>query len=355
VKVGDIVKKGQVLAEVESKDLQAGVTRSEASLRDAQATLAYAEANYKRQQALVQDGIISADQLDVAKKALESALAQVKSARAALDQSRIELAYATVEAPISGTVASVATQEGETVAAQLAAPTFVTLVDLGRLEVDAYVDEVDIGRVKVDQSATFTVDAYPDKVFQGVVEAIYPQAVIQDNVVNYPVIIRIEGERKMAEAGEERAAGATGGNRPEAGGAGAHRPSGDGEGRPQGAPGEGRGQWKRPEGPGGTPGARPERAAEAPASVTSYEGLLRPQMTASVTVLLDTLRGAVVIPVRAVKRENGQAYVMVQEGGKPVRRPVTLGRESGDLVQVKAGISQGDKVAVAQQRTEGAP
>jgi len=357
VKVGDIVKKGQVLAEVESKDLQAGVTRSEASLRDAQASLAYAEANYKRQQALVQDGIISADQLDVAKKALESALAQVKSARAALDQSKIELAYATVEAPISGTVASVATQEGETVAAQLAAPTFVTLVDLGRLEVDAYVDEVDIGRVKVDQSATFTVDAYPDKVFQGVVEAIYPQAVIQDNVVNYPVIIRIEGERKMADAGEDRAAGAAGGNRPEAGGAGARRPSGGDEGRSQGAPGEGRGQWKRPEGQGGTPGARPDRAAEAPApaSVTSYEGLLRPQMTASVTVLLDTLRGAVVIPVRAVKRENGQAFVMVQEGGKPVRRPVTLGRESGDLVQVKAGISQGDKVAVAQQRTEGAP
>ena len=78
-------------------------------------------------------------------------------------------------------------------------------------------------------------------------------------------------------------------------------------------------------------------------------------MTASVTVLLDTLRGALVIPVRAVKRENGQAYVMVQEGGKPVRRPVTLGREAGDVVQVKAGLSQGDKVAVAQTRSEGMP
>ena len=322
VKVGDLVEKGQVLAVVESRDLEAGVIRSEAALRDSQASLVYAEATFARQEALVRDGIISADQLDVARKALESARAQVKSARAALDQSKIQLSYATVTAPIRGTVASVATQEGETVAAQLSAPTFVTLVDLGRLEVDAYVDEVDIGRVQAGQSATFTVDAYPDKVFGGVVEAIYPQAVIQDNVVNYPVIVRVEGERPQAPGG------------------------------PEGAGQEGRGGTRRPERPRGGDGTG--RGSE-PARGGNAQGLLRPQMTASVTLLLDTLRGVLVIPVRAVKRENGQTYVLVKEGDKTVRRPVTLGREAGEVVQVKAGVSRGDQVAVPQARGEGMP
>lgn len=344
VKVGDPVKKGAVLAVVESLDLQAGVQRADANLREAEAALAYAQSNFARQQALVKDGIISADQLDVTRKALDSAHAQVKNAKAALDQARINLSYATVSAPISGTVASVSTQEGETVAASLSAPTFVTLVDLSRLEVDAYVDEVDIGRVKVGQATTFTVDAYPDKIFEGRVEAIYPQAVIQDNVVNYPVIIRIDGVR---DATQESAQAGPPGSRGEARG----RPEG-GEGRREsGRPPRGEG---RPEGPGAKPEAPagPPEAAAAPApTLEPYEGLLRPQMTASVSILLDTLRGALVIPIRAVKRENGQAFVMVKEGEKNARRPVSLGRESGDMVQVKSGLSAGDRVVVTPQRS----
>lgn len=337
VKVGDPVQKGAVLAVVESLDLQAGVTRADANLREAEAGLAYAKSNFARQQSLVKDGIISADQLDVNRKALDSAQAQVKNAKAALDQARINLSYATVSAPISGTVASVSTQEGETVAASLSAPTFVTLVDLSRLEVDAYVDEVDIGRVKVGQTATFTVDAYPDKVFEGKVEAIYPQAVIQDNVVNYPVIVRIDGVRDAAR---------------EAPKTGPSEKRGPGRGRPEG--GEARRGPGRPPGGEGRregPAARPEAPAAAPIPLESYEGLLRPQMTASVNILLDTLRGALVIPIRAVKRENGQTFVMVKEGEKSARRPVTLGRESGDMVQVKSGLSAGDRVLVTPSRS----
>jgi macrolide-specific efflux system membrane fusion protein len=140
--------------------------------------------------------------------------------------------------------------------------------------VDAYVDEVDIGGVKVGQKATFTVDAFPDKVFNGVVQAIRPQAIIQDNVVNYAVILTISD---------------------------------------------------------------------------SFENLLRPQMTASVTITMDSLKGALVIPIKAVKHEGGKAYVLVPSpGGKgTVQRPVTLGRESGEFVQVKAGLSAGDRVLVA--------
>ena len=72
------------------------------------------------------------------------------------------------------------------------APTFVTIIDLQRLQVDAYVDEVDIGKVKVGQRAVFTVDAFPGTEFEGQVSAIYPKAVIQDNVVNYDVVVDIQ-------------------------------------------------------------------------------------------------------------------------------------------------------------------
>jgi len=89
-------------------------------------------------------------------------------------------------------VASVATQEGETVSASFATPTFVTLIDLNRLEVWAYVDETDIGRIELGQRATFTVDTYGDASFAGTVTAIYPKAEIRDNVVNYIAVVRFE-------------------------------------------------------------------------------------------------------------------------------------------------------------------
>jgi RND family efflux transporter MFP subunit len=120
--------------------------------------------------------------------------AQVASKQAKLAEANARLAYATIRASISGTVASVATQEGETVAAGLNAPTFVTIIDLARLQVDAFVDEVDIGKVKVAQKANFTVDAFPAREFEGKVSAIYPKAIIQDNVVNYDVVIDIAGD-----------------------------------------------------------------------------------------------------------------------------------------------------------------
>jgi len=115
-------------------------------------------------------------------------------AAAALADAKVQLSYARITAPIGGVIASVSTQEGETVAAGLSAPTFVTIIDLGRLQVDTFVDEVDIGRVKVGQEALFTVDTFPDRQFKGRVSAIYPKAVIQENVVNYDVVVTIASE-----------------------------------------------------------------------------------------------------------------------------------------------------------------
>jgi RND family efflux transporter MFP subunit len=108
------------------------------------------------------------------------------------------LGYTKIYAPISGVVAEVATQVGETVAASFASPTFVTIIDLDRLEVWAYVDETDIGRVEVGQRAIFTVDTYSDTDFEGTVTAIRPMAEIQDAVVNYVTVIEIsDGHGKI--------------------------------------------------------------------------------------------------------------------------------------------------------------
>jgi HlyD family secretion protein len=106
----------------------------------------------------------------------------------------VDRSFTVLRSPIGGVVASVATQEGETVAAGLNAPTFVTVVDLERLQVNAYVDEVDIGKVATGQRAVFTVDAFPARDFSGRVAAIYPTATIQDNVVKYVVALDIDGE-----------------------------------------------------------------------------------------------------------------------------------------------------------------
>jgi RND family efflux transporter MFP subunit len=121
----------------------------------------------------------------------------VREAEAALRYAETQLSYTQIVSPIDGVIASVSTQEGETIAAGLTAPTFVTIIDLSRLQVDALVDETDIGRVKVGQSATFTVDSFPEEEFEGMVTAIYPKAIIDQNVVDYDVVVTITNPRDL--------------------------------------------------------------------------------------------------------------------------------------------------------------
>ena len=242
VNVGDSVVKGQVIAEIEKEDLEAmkAVEEAEVSLIDVKLAalkiegpqeIAQAEAEMAEQKARLEfirckvgrDGQLFGKSLiskedweeassdfkmaqaryEVARKGFQLAqtryeeetrqlAAELSRAQASLQNARVKLSYAVIRAPLSGVVGSVSTREGETVAAGLSAPTFVTIVDLKRLQLDAYVDEVDIGRIKVGQKGVFSVDAFPDKEFHGRVTAIYPQAVIQDNVVTYDCIIKID-------------------------------------------------------------------------------------------------------------------------------------------------------------------
>jgi len=180
----------------------------------------------------------------------------------------VDRSFTVLRSPIAGVVASVATQEGETVAAGLNAPTFVTVVDLERLQVNAFVDEVDIGKIQTGQRAAFTVDAFPGRDFHGRVAAIYPTATIQDNVVKYIVAIDID---------------------------------------------------------------RP------------YEGPLRPEMTASVRIDLET-RTVLAVPTRAIRQDAGRSVVHVLANEGREVRPVRVGWRDGPWAEITEGLAEGERI-----------
>jgi RND family efflux transporter MFP subunit len=192
VTVGDRVQAGQLLAQVDAIEVETQVERAQAMRMSATADRAYAERELNRIQQLVTSRVATDAELTSGQRAFETAVAREREAIAAVAAARVQLGYTSIRAPISGVVASVSTQEGETVAASFAAPTFLTIVDLTRLEVWAYVDETDIGRIRVGQRASFTVDTYPDERFEGRVTAIRPGAEVRDNVVNYVTLITLE-------------------------------------------------------------------------------------------------------------------------------------------------------------------
>ena len=189
--IGDKVAAGQIIAELDDAELQAKLNQNLAALEKAKADLEYSKINVERLRSLNEREFISVQELDQAENSLKVAEAGVALARANVDLARVQLEYAKIYAPVPGVIASISTQEGETVAASFAAPTFVNIIDLDRLEVQAYVDETDIGRIREGLEAFFTVDTYPDTDFRGRVTAIHPKAVIQDNVVNYIVTVEI--------------------------------------------------------------------------------------------------------------------------------------------------------------------
>jgi RND family efflux transporter MFP subunit len=195
VKNGDVVQKGDLLARLDDAELSARCRLEMANLTNAETIMKYAKADMERIKALANKEFTSVQTFDNAIKEYEIANARVESQKAALDYANTQLSFTKVFAPISGVIGSVSTQEGETVTAAFAAPTFVTIIDLSRIEVWAYVDETDIGKVAVGQNAQFTVDTYPGEIFNGKITAIYPKAEIKDNVVNYIAIVEIEDDK----------------------------------------------------------------------------------------------------------------------------------------------------------------
>ena len=326
VNIGDRVTKGQVLAVLETAELDADVAFCQASLTEAETRLAalrsqrpkeidraraavadataaahYAQLDWQRVKQLCDGQFAAQSEADAARREQEctsaretvaraelalaearmpddirTAEATVAAKRAALAGAQARLSYATILAPISGVVASVSTQEGETVAAGLNAPTFLTIIDLARLQVDTFVDEVDIGKIKVGQTATFTVDSFPSREFTGRVVAIYPKAVIQENVVTYDVVVEITGENN---------------------------------------------------------------------------GVLRPEMTASVTIHLDARQGVLAVPAKAVRRERGKSVVYLLNNGRPQQREIKVGWRDSQWIEIVSGLEEGQTVLLEPPAT----
>jgi len=278
---------------VARQDLDAAtreVNVTTAQLRTAQEQLRLVRQRYRPEeiqiarddvrQAEVALALANADAGQVASKERELAAAQqsVRAAEAALRIAQTTLSYATITAPISGVVASVSTQQGETVTAGAASgetPTFVTVVDLRRLEAHAFVDETDIGKVRVGQAVTFSVATFPDREFTGKVTAIFPKALVQVNVVTYDVVIAIDNPDEV----------------------------------------------------------------------------LRPDMTATVTLIVAQRTQVLTVPNQAVRRVNGRRVVYVQQGERFVPRAVTTGWRDKTNTEIRNGVREGERVLIGESLT----
>jgi len=190
VDYNSIVKKGQVIAELDKTNLTSELSRSRAELTSAQSTLSYEQANYNRYKTLYDKGLVSADEFESARLSFEKARQTVNSSRESVRKAETNLGYATITSPIDGVVLSKSVEEGQTVAASFNTPELFTIAqDLTNMRVIADIDEADIGGVVEGQRVSFSVDAFPDDMFEGEVTQVRQQAITSSNVVTYEVVI----------------------------------------------------------------------------------------------------------------------------------------------------------------------
>ena len=190
VDYNSVVKKGQVIAELDRTNLTSELNRAKAELTSAQSTLSYETANFQRYQTLFNKGLVSANDYESAKLSYEKARQTVNSARESVQKAQTNLGYATITSPIDGVVLSKSVEEGQTVAASFNTPELFNIAqDLTDMRVIANIDEADIGGVKEGQRVTFTVDAFPDDKFEGKVTQVRQEATTTSNVVTYEVVI----------------------------------------------------------------------------------------------------------------------------------------------------------------------
>ena len=190
VDYNSIVKKGQVIAELDKTNLISELNRSRADLSSAQSTLDYQRANYNRYKTLYEKGLVSADEFESNRLNYEKARQSVASSQESVRKAETNLGYATITSPIDGVVLSKSVEEGQTVAASFNTPELFTIAqDLTNMRVIADIDEADIGGVKEGQRVSFTVDAFPDDKFEGSVTQVRQQATTSSNVVTYEVVI----------------------------------------------------------------------------------------------------------------------------------------------------------------------
>ena len=190
VDYNSVVKKGQVIAELDKTNLISELNTAKANLASAQSSLKYESDNYKRYKTLFEKGLVSADDFESAKLSYDKALQTVNTSKESVQKAQTNLGYATITSPIDGVVLSKAVEEGQTVAASFSTPELFTIAqNLTDMRVIADVDEADIGDVREGERVTFTVDAYPNDTFEGEVTQVRQEATTTNNVVTYEVVI----------------------------------------------------------------------------------------------------------------------------------------------------------------------
>jgi HlyD family secretion protein len=201
------VKKGQLLAQIDPSILEAQVGQAQANVLSAKANLEKSQVllrdtkiTLERNKTLYAKNFIAKSDLDTSETNYLSAIAQIKvseaqiqQAQAALDSSSINLKYTKILSPVNGTVISRNIDIGQTVAASFQTPTLFTIAqDLTKMQIDTSVDEADIGKVKAGQKVTFTVDAYPELPFKGMVSVVRNAPITVSNVVTYNAVIIVD-------------------------------------------------------------------------------------------------------------------------------------------------------------------
>lgn len=320
---------------------QAGTYQDKARLADvenARARVRQAEAALRTAQGNTTQDVLKQQDVQEAQEAVRQAQAQVDYNRAQLDKTIIR-------SPISGTVLQLASQQGETLAAGLSAPTLIIVADLNRLQVDAFVDETDIGKIRVGQEADITVDAFPKRVFKGHVAKVASGSTIQQGVITYDVTVALEGVRRQDTSAGPGAGGRRGGK----GGAG--RPGGGAGRGPALEAGSGRGPAGagggdgRPAGEAGSGGGDGGRPAGNPMQ------MLKPDMTASVTIQTGVRTNVLLVPSEAVKvgKRGTTVTLLTKQDGKDVPTPtkVKTGGSDGTFTEIREGVKEGDKVVLA--------
>lgn len=190
VDYNSIVKKGQVIAELDKTNLISELNSAQANLASAKNDLEYQKANYLRYKNLYEKGLISANDYEVARLSYTKAEETLKTNQENVNKAQTNLGYAIITSPIDGIVLGKDVEEGQTVASSYSTPTLFTIAqDLTDMRVIADIDEADIGGVKEGQNVTFTVDAFPNDIFYGQVTQVRQEATEESNVVTYEVVI----------------------------------------------------------------------------------------------------------------------------------------------------------------------
>lgn len=193
VDFNDQVKKGQLLARLDTRNLSSSLNESRANVEKAEIMVEQSKRSLEREKELFEKGLSSELALEQAQDNFNNAVASLKIANIQLNKMSVNLGYANIISPIDGVVISKDIEVGQTVAATFTTPTLFSIVnDLSKMKIEASVDEADIGKVKKGQQVVFTVDAYPEEEFKGVVDQIQIQPIILQNVVTYKTIVLID-------------------------------------------------------------------------------------------------------------------------------------------------------------------